>query len=90
MAESRARVEAAAGVPVWAIAYPFGDQEAVGPREAEIAKRAGFACGFVNSEMHTSINDRFMVPRIHASSEMTAAELDAHLSGVYQRLRTIV
>jgi peptidoglycan/xylan/chitin deacetylase (PgdA/CDA1 family) len=90
MAESRVRLEAAAGVPVWAIAYPFGDREAVGPRESEIAKRAGFQCGFVNSEMHTSIDERFMVPRVHISSEMTRTELDAHLSGFYRRLRAMV
>lgn len=90
IAESRARLETAAGVSVWAMAYPFGDPEAVGRREAEIAKRAGFACGFVNSETHSSIADRFMIPRIHASSEMSATELDAHLSGVYQRLRAMV
>jgi peptidoglycan/xylan/chitin deacetylase (PgdA/CDA1 family) len=90
MAQARARLEAAAGVPVWAIAYPFGDDDAVGPREGKIAKCAGFQCGFVNSEMYTTIDDRFMIPRIHASSEMTAAELDVHLSGVYRRIRALV
>ncbi len=90
MAQVRARLEASAGVPVWAIAYPFGDDEAVGPREGIIAKRAGYECGFVNSEMHSTIEDRFMIPRIHVSSEMTTAELDAHLSGVYRRIRAMV
>ena len=90
MAESRARLEAAIGVPVWAIAYPFGDPEAVGPRESELAKRAGFQCGFVNSEMHTYTDERFMIPRIHVSSEMSTAELDAHLSGFYRRIRAMV
>lgn len=90
MAESRARIEAATGASVWAIAYPFGDHEAVGAREATIAKCAGFQCGFVNSEMRTSTDERFMIPRIHVSSEMSTAELDAHLSGFYRRLRAIV
>ena len=85
MTESRTRLESAIGAPVWSLAYPFGDGESAGVREAELAERAGFQCAFVNTEL--GVRAQFAVPRIHVSSRTSVAELDAHVSGFYRSLR---
>ena len=84
--ESRALLEAALGVKVWAFAYPFGDPKSVGLRELSLAQRAGFDCAFVNTELGHR-DSPFAVPRIHVSSRTTVAELEAHVSGFYRRMR---
>ena len=48
IAESRARLEQLIGRPVWALAYPFGDEASATEREGKMAERAGFGCAFLN------------------------------------------
>jgi peptidoglycan/xylan/chitin deacetylase (PgdA/CDA1 family) len=50
IADSRTQIERVIGEPVWAFAYPFGDRESVGDREADLAQSAGFECAFTNTE----------------------------------------
>lgn len=85
ISESRSKIEEAIGTKVWALAYPFGNDEAVRPREAMLARRAGFECAFLNVEAGSG--DKFMLPRIHVSADMTLAELEAHVSGFYRAVR---
>jgi peptidoglycan/xylan/chitin deacetylase (PgdA/CDA1 family) len=82
---SRIRLEAALGRPVWALAYPFGNSEAVSAREPDLAERAGFKCAFMNVE--DGAGGWYAFPRIHVSSETTLAELEAHVSGFYRSMR---
>ena len=88
MTESRKRLESVLGVPVWSLAFPFGGCESAGIRESEMARRAGFQCAFVNAELNAGAP--FAVPRIHVSSQTSVAELDAHVSGFYRSLRTML
>ncbi len=86
ISQSRAGLQAALGKPVWALAYPFGNLEAVSAREPELAERAGFRCAFMNVEGGVGAG-WFAFPRIHVSSTTTAAELEAHVSGFYRTVR---
>ena len=90
MSQSRAQLQATLGKPVWALAYPFGNADAVSAREPELAKRAGFRCAFMNVEdaNRNSNEDAWLAfPRIHVSSTTTPAELEAHVSGFYRTVR---
>jgi hypothetical protein len=89
IANSRAQIESVIAEPVWAFSYPFGDRESVGDREADLAERAGFECAFTNTEDEWS-STNFGFPRIHVSGETTAAELEAHVSGFYGRIRALL
>src|SRR5258708_28615887 len=88
ISQSRCQLEEVLGIPVWALAYPFGDATCVTPREREMAEQAGFKCAFLNggggfgAEM-----SRFALPRVHVTSEMNLAEFEAHISGFYRELR---
>ena len=85
---SREILSAALNVPVWAFAYPFGDDESVGTREVNAARAAGYDCAFVNHDDNAGAEfDRFAIPRIHVTSDMSLAEFEAHLSGFYRALR---
>jgi peptidoglycan/xylan/chitin deacetylase (PgdA/CDA1 family) len=86
MAQSRAGLEAVLGQAVWAMAYPFGNSEAVSAREPRLAERAGFRCAFMNVEDGAS-DGWFGFPRVHVSSAMTPGELEAHVSGFYRWMR---
>jgi peptidoglycan/xylan/chitin deacetylase (PgdA/CDA1 family) len=86
MSESRTQLEAVLGKAVWALAYPFGNSEAVSAREPKLAKRAGYKCAFMNVEDGRGC-DRFAFPRIHVTSATTTAELEAHVSGFYGSVR---
>jgi hypothetical protein len=86
--QSRTGLEAALGEEVWALAYPFGNSEAVSAREPGLAERAGFQCAFMNVEDGARAGQGwFAFPRIHVSSETTTAELEAHVSGFYRSMR---
>lgn len=88
ISQSRCRLEKVVDRPVWALAYPFGDTVCVTEREREMAERAGFTCAFLNvggglgAEMLP-----FAMPRVHVTGEMSLAEFDAHVSGLYRALR---
>jgi len=86
ISESRADLAKALGREVWAFAYPFGTPEAVSTRDAGLAQRAGFTCAFLNTE-DKSGHGKFQFPRIHVSTGMGLAELEAHLCGLHRVLR---
>jgi peptidoglycan/xylan/chitin deacetylase (PgdA/CDA1 family) len=89
--KSRALLEAALGVEIWALAYPFGGTDSISPRVFAMAREASFAAAFTN------IGGGFgaelplhAIPRVHVNSDMTMAEFEAHVSGSYQALlRTV-
>jgi len=86
IADSKSRLELALGLPIWALAFPFGNRGTVTIREQALAQRAGFKSAFMSVE-EGSIENRFAVPRIHVSLKTTLAEVDAHLSGFYRSFR---
>lgn len=85
MSQSRVQLEEALDKEIWALAYPFGNPEAVSAREPELAKRAGFKCAFMN--VQSGSNDRFSLSRVHVSAGMNLAEFEAHVSGFYRSIR---
>jgi len=88
IAESRSDLEKALGVPVWAIAYPFGGTDSVSTRETQMAERAGYDCAFMNCGGAFGIDTpRFGIPRVHISLDTTVYEFEAHLSGLHEKLR---
>jgi peptidoglycan/xylan/chitin deacetylase (PgdA/CDA1 family) len=88
IADSRIRIEQALGVPVWALAYPFGDAASVSAREVRLAEECGFGCGFMNVGGGFGAEfARFAIPRVHVTKEMSLAEFEAHVSGFYRSMR---
>jgi peptidoglycan/xylan/chitin deacetylase (PgdA/CDA1 family) len=86
--QSREVLEKAAGTPIWALAYPFGDPAAAGVREFEMAERAGYRCAFMNyGGGFRPVSSRFAIPRVHVTADMTLGEFEAHVSGFYEALR---
>jgi hypothetical protein len=73
------------------MAYPFGDRESVTPEVVEMAKDAGYKAAFMNFggglgsplPLHS-------LPRIHVTSEMSLAELEANVAGFYASLQRSV
>lgn len=89
IADSRTKVEAALGQPVWALAYPFGDPASVGAREIQMAERAGYKCAFLNcGGGFPATLPPFAIPRVHVTADMTLGEFEAHLSGFHESLRS--
>jgi len=91
IAESRTRLEAALQQRVWAFAYPFGDPQSVTPQVLSMTQKAGFEAAFLNygGGLGSSL-PRFALPRIHVTAETSLAELEAHVSGFYARVRRVV
>jgi peptidoglycan/xylan/chitin deacetylase (PgdA/CDA1 family) len=85
--ESRRELEQSLGIRVWALAYPFGDPRSVTERELVLAERAGYRCAFVNFEGSVNMESPFCFHRVHVTGEMSAAEFEAHVSGVHWILR---
>jgi peptidoglycan/xylan/chitin deacetylase (PgdA/CDA1 family) len=89
ISESKRMLENALGARVWALAYPYGDPASVTSREWEMAEQAGFACAFMNvGGGFGAVLPRFALPRVHVTAEMGLAELEAHVSGFYNAMRT--
>lgn len=84
IAGCKTQLEGLLGIPLWPLAFPFGTEDAAGPREGELAREAGFTCSFMNIEFSEG---RFAFPRIHVSAGMTLAEFEAHISGFDRALR---
>jgi len=86
--ESRGVLEKALGQTVWAFGYPFGNAATVTGRDLRLAEQAGFRCAFMNTGggFGAKIN-RFAVPRVHVTSDMSLFEFEAHISGCYRSLR---
>lgn len=88
IAESRSALEEALGVPVRALAYPFGDLASASQREFEMAERAGYKCAFLNVDGFLQRGSPlFALPRVHVSANMLLPEFEAHVSGFHQALR---
>ncbi|MFZ0815348.1 MAG: polysaccharide deacetylase family protein [Candidatus Sulfotelmatobacter sp.] len=89
ISESKRVLENALGARVWALAYPYGDPASVTGREWQMAEQAGFACAFMNvGGGFGAALPRFALPRVHVTAEMGLAELEAHVSGFYNALRS--
>ena len=86
--ESKHVLEHALEQPIWAFAYPYGNSTTVTKRDLRVAEEAGFRCAFMNvgGGFGAKIN-RFALPRVHVTAEMSLAEFEAHVSGVYRSLR---
>ncbi len=87
IAESRRALEQILQRSVWALAYPFGDPDSVTLRETEMAERAGYTWAFSNHEGGLYSYDRYAVPRVHVTADMTLSEFEAHVSGFHEALR---
>ena len=86
--ESRAVLEKVLGQAVWAFGYPFGNAATVTERDLLLAERAGFRFAFMNTGGGFGAEiDRFAVPRVHVTADMSLAEFEAHVAGFYRMLR---
>jgi peptidoglycan/xylan/chitin deacetylase (PgdA/CDA1 family) len=73
---------------IWAFAYPFGDADSVTSREVKLAEKSGFSCAFMNFGGGFGADiPRFVIPRMHVTSDMSLGEFEAHLSGFHRSLR---
>jgi len=90
IAESRTRLESTLQQRVWAFAYPFGDARSVTPQVLTFPQQAGYEAAFLNfgGGLGTALSP-FALPRIHVTSEMRPAELEAHVSGFHARMRSL-
>lgn len=88
ISESKQVLEDVLGQTVWAFGYPFGNGATVTGREVRLAERAGFRCAFMNvgGGFGARIN-RFALPRVHVTADMSLSEFEAHISGFYRSLR---
>lgn len=86
--ETRSRLQAVLGKPVWAFAYPFGDAESVTPQVVTMAREAGYEAAFLNigGGLGSSI-PRFAIPRIHVTADMNLGEFEAHVAGFHGSLQ---
>jgi peptidoglycan/xylan/chitin deacetylase (PgdA/CDA1 family) len=88
MVECRARLESAVQTPIWAFAYPFGDAASVNAETIRFAQDASYEAAFLNIGGGLGVPlPRFTLPRVHVTSEMSLAEFDAHVSGLYAGLQ---
>jgi peptidoglycan/xylan/chitin deacetylase (PgdA/CDA1 family) len=88
MLSSREVLEKALGQPVWAFAYPFGDEGSVSEREYGVAEQLGFQCAFrnVGGPLRSRVRPSAL-PRIHISADMNLGEFEAHVCGFHEALR---
>jgi peptidoglycan/xylan/chitin deacetylase (PgdA/CDA1 family) len=98
ISESRSVLEQALGKPVLAFGYPFGNAATVSGRDVRLAEQAGFRCAFMNTGGGFGTNivaakidgekiNRFALPRVHVTADMSLFEFEAHISGFYRSLR---
>ena len=88
ISESRSVLEKVLGPTVWAFGYPFGNAATVTRRDLRLAEQAGFRCAFMNAGGGFGARiDRFAVPRVHVTADMSLSEFEAHISGLYRTLR---
>lgn len=88
IASSRQLLKDCTKQPIWALAYPFGNEGAVGSREADLAENAGYECAFMNIEGELDRSNKFSLPRVHVTSDMTLDIFEAHVSGLHEKLRS--
>ena len=98
ISESRNVLEKALGQTVWAFGYPFGNAATVTGRDLRLAEQAGFRCAFMNvgggfgakmggAKSNGAKINRFALPRVHVTADMSLFEFEAHISGFYRSLR---
>ena len=64
-----------------------------GSLTVRLAEQAGFRCAFMNvgggfgPKINRSKIDRFALPRVHVTADMSLFEFEAHISGFYRSLR---
>ena len=91
IAQSKQECETLLGAPVWHFAYPYGDSQAAGAREAAMCRTLGFRTA-VTTECNTiCAADRerpFLLPRLTYNGRFQDTPLlDLLLSGTLPRLR---
>jgi peptidoglycan/xylan/chitin deacetylase (PgdA/CDA1 family) len=85
LTDNRAYLQTCLDRDVVHLAYPFGNPDTCGPREAELALRAGFATAVTTSNQPILIRRREnlrLLPRVSIHSHWTLAHLDAEISGL--------
>jgi peptidoglycan/xylan/chitin deacetylase (PgdA/CDA1 family) len=85
LTENRAYLQTCLDRDVVHLAYPFGNPDTCGPREAELALRAGFATAVTTSNQPILIRHREnlgLLPRVSIHSHWTLAHVDAEISGL--------
>jgi peptidoglycan/xylan/chitin deacetylase (PgdA/CDA1 family) len=98
ISDSRSVLEKVLGQTVWAFGYPFGNAATVTGRDLRLAEQAGFRCAFMNvgggfgakidhSKISGARINRFALPRVHVTADMSLFEFEAHISGFYRSLR---
>lgn len=90
MVRNKHMLEDAAGCEVRHFAYPFGNTNAAGAREAALARRAGFATAVTSRSGNLfaeHLHDPMMLPRVAVLNQDRNAHLDAKLAGVEELLR---
>jgi peptidoglycan/xylan/chitin deacetylase (PgdA/CDA1 family) len=88
ISECKSVLENALQRPIWALAYPFGDPQSVNSNVVAMAEEAGFQAAFMNCGGGLGADlPAFALPRIHVTADMSPAELEAHVSGFYGRMR---
>jgi peptidoglycan/xylan/chitin deacetylase (PgdA/CDA1 family) len=93
ISESRNVLEKALGRTVWAFGYPFGNAATVTGRDLRLVEQAGFRCAFMNvgggfgAKIGGAKINRFALPRVHVTADMSLFEFEAHISGFYRSLR---
>jgi|SRR5579864_305695 len=85
--DCRGELERCTGRAVWSLAYPFGTPAAVGDRELQVAKEAGYECAFMNISGPLEATSRFALPRVHVTADMSLSVFEAHVSGFHENLR---
>ena len=89
--DGRKALQQTTELPVWALAYPFGDADSVGVREVGFAGNAGYECAFLNfggCVDGAAKGNRLALPRLHVSASMQMSELEALVSGFDSSLRS--
>ena len=90
ISESKRNLEQALEQEMWALAYPFGDLSSVTSREMQMADRAGFKAGFLNTGGGFGTQTpKFALPRVHITAGMSFAEFEAHISGFHRSLQKL-
>jgi peptidoglycan/xylan/chitin deacetylase (PgdA/CDA1 family) len=85
--DCRSKLANCTGRAVWSLAYPFGNPGAVAEREFRLAQEAGYECAFMNISGKVAECNRFTLPRVHVTADMSLEVYEAHVSGFHESLR---
>jgi peptidoglycan/xylan/chitin deacetylase (PgdA/CDA1 family) len=87
ISDCRSRLENCTGREVWGLAYPFGNPGAVAEREVQLAQEAGYECAFMNVPGRLPECNKFTLPRVHVTADMSLEGYEAHVSGFHERIQ---